>query len=390
MLNLLPTALMIHTATRKGYRGLMADITGMSERLFQSPNYGPRSATGQTRAQDNGREWAYRRWCARGFPPDDVAAWQKEQLDLAKEERLGEVWLQGLNGPEPIIDYSATAEYVRQIDEMSWSINQGLRAQSLTQIKQTLLGDSRLEALNRADLLGTEDKRRERTWECIDAADTIEDLVKPLKAFQISAFMAILARLDAEFSSQYFEAFVPWRSFTLVTPRLRTDIETLRSSRGKHVRDWCRTPVRRLLDVLACLAYRFEFGYLPNESPTMTWFASIAFGEEESSTILSKKLTRWRNGEVPFTLDDFDRMWRSIHDNLAEAGQEISFLPPFPLVFAAIAWQTLYVYRGQTPRGRTMSVNLMEEGYLDYWPQETRSAPSDLITEPWPECFVRI
>lgn len=384
MLHLFPPRLIPEIMTSKGYAGYMAEMTDMSERTFRAPFIGPRSEAGIKRANENSHQYLLEMWVRRGYDEDEISTWLDGLISEENTFRLAESFVHGLRGPDRDFELPETVKLARRIDDISIDAIRAFSTGDVKAQKAHLLGDERLKTFNRPSLSFGNSAKPEHLCEIVDQAQDTTQLLQAWGVLSENALMALLAQLDAEYTGQYFRCTTPPPSFSFVTPQTSPKLTLPHKGR---IRDWHRTPVRRLLDVVACMVYGFEHGHYPADVPTMEWLALRAFDPETTTTSPMRRLTRWRRGEVPLTLQDFGRLWDTVNASFEEEGTDLSVMAPLPMVFAALAWQKIYVRLGRKPE---QSIRLIHEDYLAWWAESVKPEQSDLDLQPWPECFQQI
>jgi len=372
-------------ATRKSPSGLLADATGYSPRYFRGMVFGPKTKSGQRRLADRARDRAIPCWRGRGFPVSMVREWLSSFDPSIAERRTLEYWLKQCNGPDSLFDLPHTLRLAREIDALSVMINDVDATGDAARLKDLLANEPGILRFNRPGNLGNTDMTPEQYLLHIQHLDTDEAWNQYATILVHNASMALLAQLDKEYTAQYFRSFVPRHSFRFVTPYAKPDTD----QPGPAAKTFSdpRIPPRRLLDVFACIAHRLEHDDFPTTVPPMSEFALQAFDPDDGDASPSRKLKRWRRGEVPLTHQAIDGIWNVIDQNLELAGKKSNNAAPWPLAVAAVHYQCAYVESG---RNGINSFWFIDDDYQYWLSQSQDSAHGDHVTEPWPDCFSRI
>lgn len=188
---------------------------------------------------------------------------------------------------------------------------------------------------------------------------------------------SLLAHWDVEFCSRYFAKYEPRSIFALVLPRLNQAVDSVGMDDIPKRRDMFWYPVRRLIDVMACMGERARTGAWPKRAPKPKEIERYI--SQEGST-----LTNWRDGTKKFVGRDFYSLW----EQMCSPRQEYVGRPPLPLFYAALIWQELLVEVSATTREK--KIYLFDNEYKFWWNHhyEALMAKGCTVgTTPWPECF---
>lgn len=202
--------------------------------------------------------------------------------------------------------------------------------------------------------------------EVIDAISW-DDLDRPMGVITLNLAMQLMAMLDLEFCAGYLGAFVATPVFDSLMPRMDPRAQPNNNGTYSASRDLFHIPVRRLLELSACLRY-FKFrGEWPTKVPSVLEMETCMSTEATS-------ITKWRMGRR-FTLADFQSIWAAMYSDLPVSSQPST---PTPLVFSANLLTHLYVRGSRETRPLSMVIPDAEI-YKRWWLiQRTRPALQDL------------
>ena len=159
-------------------------------------------------------------------------------------------------------------------------------------------------------------------------------------------------------------------------PRLEPGTTPNENGKYENTRDLFHFPIRRLLELIACLRYFYINEKWPDKLPSVremsAWMGSTP-----------ADLTKWRMGRN-FTLRDYENVWQAMFRHMPEKCQPTL---PIPLAFASTLLTCLYV-KGSRERRNLEMICPNSEIYLRWWRLEKErllSQPDGLVfgTAPW-------
>lgn len=262
--------------------------------------------------------------------------------------------------------YPQTLKLAIQLDETSNCLRAFRTADQIRPFVDLLL-DSPLIEIDHFSVpeLGSPSASQVRR-EVIDAI-AWDDLDRPMRVITLNLAMQLMATLDLEFCAGYLGAFVATPVFDSLMPRIAPRAQPNDNGTYPASRDLFHIPVRRLLELSACLRYFKMHRTWPIQVHSVvemeTWMST------EAATI-----TKWRMGRR-FTLADFQSIWGAMYSHLAILDQPGT---PTPLVFAATLLTQLYVKGSREKKNISMTIP-DPEIYRRWWLiQQQRPALKEL------------
>lgn len=208
----------------------------------------------------------------------------------------------------------------------------------------------------------------------IKSAQNWTDIDRPWRALVFNMLFSLMACWDIEFYSQYFRPFEPRPLFSLVLPKLDpaakySDESTIKKRRGMF---WF--PIKRLIDLMACIGHCNRNNCWPDSAPKVNDIARMTREREQ-------ELVNWRDGTKRFMVGDFRRMWEKLRPDT---------IAPMPLFIASTMWQILFVDFGDNKKPKTMF--LFDDRYQWWWEAHCIKLANDLSLSSeekvrWPACF---
>ncbi|MED5595836.1 hypothetical protein [Janthinobacterium sp. P210006] len=187
------------------------------------------------------------------------------------------------------------------------------------------------------------------------------DLAMPTAVLLLNLQLQLLATLDHEFSARYLPKLEPVPVFHGLFPA-----RTVRKSGGPRTRGRVRLPVRKLLDMMACLRYYRIHGkwpaHIPSVSDSAIWM-----------DVLPPTLVKWRMGRQ-FTVNDFDSAWLQMFNRFPEHSRPS---PPVPLLYAAVVLTRLFVI-GSVEKNNLSIAEGGAELYLEWWARQRETSETHL------------
>ena len=145
-------------------------------------------------------------------------------------------------------------------------------------------------------------------------------LAMPTAVLLLNLQLQLLATLDHEFGAHYLPTFRPIPVFHGLIPTKVASHGSASRRRGE-----IRLPVRRLLDMLACMRYYRIHNRWPAAIPSVNDCAAWM-------NVLPRDLAKWRLGRA-FTMRDFDQAWHQMFKDIPEQRRPGT---PTPLLFTTV------------------------------------------------------
>lgn len=298
-------------------------------------------------------------------------AWLRHYADILPKrgwpETEAKKFLDGISGTSGLLSsfiyslsaqndylYPQTQALAVQVDELSLHLGSLREAGQPQQFVKVLLNSPLLELEHFVEPEAGAPSANELRQEVANTAEW-KALERPLAVVGINVTMQLLATLDLEFCSGYLKAFNPTPVFQSLMPRL--DPTAIEDENGQYAasRDLFHLPVRRLIELSACLRCIKRERKWPSDIPSVKEMA--AWMNTEAASI-----TKWRMGRR-FTLADYEGIWDAMYEYLP-ANQRMAM--PGPLAFATAALTHLYV-KGSRERGGLTLIIPDPEIYLRWW-----------------------
>lgn len=273
-----------------------------------------------------------------------------------------------------VMEFPRTIELAGKIDSLSSVLYNAKKSNILKSFKESL----RREFFTDKIFWIVEDDFEKLILDISSAKDWSElDFI--LKRLTVTTAISLFSHWDIEFCNQYFESYELRPLFSLVLPKIDPVMDELNI--GDAVtkrRDMFWLPVRRLIDVMACINEYLRAERWPDNVPSVKDFC-ISVGEHMPNVI------NWRDGTKKFKYRDFDALWRAICKENALPNRAT---PPLPLFTAAIFWDIMLIQKNKL---LVTGINVIDEEYYRYWAwhkntlKEKRSG-----TKRWPKCLDKL
>jgi hypothetical protein len=274
--------------------------------------------------------------------------------------------------------YSRTLNLARKVDHLSNELLRMRQAEQLAELRHELLECSWLTTDHwHMPLSGAEcpDKMRRLT----EQARNWEELDIPLNVLMINVLLQFLATLDLEFCASYAPSFEATPLFTRLHPAFPINAVDEFGEYIARKRDPVRQPIRRLIDLMACMRQRKLEGRWPDKIPKVNEMADWMAVDES-------KLRKWRLGQR-FTGSHFCQTWDAMFSRF-DCDRRPS--TPWPLLIAAYLLTILYM-KGNRVRKETQTVIIAgPSNYLKWWNTQKHLLSNDekglrFGTAPWPD-----
>jgi hypothetical protein len=272
--------------------------------------------------------------------------------------------------------YSRTLDLARQVDRLSNDLLVMRRSEKLADARQVILECQWFTSDHwHLNLPGAEcpvDMRK-----LMEQAEDWPAMVLPFNVLTINVLLQFLATLDLEFRTSYAPSFEATPTFTYLHPTLPGD-GLLKPDKvtGRH-RNLVHRPIRRLIDLLACMRECKLKRRWPDRLPKVQDIANWM-------SVKESELTKWRLGRS-ITVVQFSGAWNAMFKRF-EPDQRPS--APWPLLVAAHLLTILYV-RGNREKQEEVTV-LIPDGsdYLRWWERQKGALSIDekglcFGTAPW-------
>ncbi|WP_339860053.1 hypothetical protein [Pseudohongiella acticola] len=278
------------------------------------------------------------------------------------------------------IEYPLTLEFAFQVDALSQSLNERYEDNDINGFKEALLNSEGIDS----DVIAQNVTRRVYEVEPdllrqIEKGSTWEEIESPLSVVAEKCFLSFLAMWDVEFGTQvYFPSLKPRSIFAMVLPKLNSGLEQVDGDLEKR-RDMFGHPVRRLIDLMACIGF-YQRKRLRLDSIPRVKEIAIETG------IVERNFIDWRDGTKKFRKNDFVMLWKGLFTN-SNYPQAIPSMP-MPLFVATIYWQNMLVSVDTNSRRKTLLV--VDSPYLEWWQlhyDELRAKGRTFGSVPWPPYF---
>lgn len=209
------------------------------------------------------------------------------------------------------------------------------------------------------------DNGAEATRMQLRAATSWPELRETIAILLLNTQLQLLATLDLEFCGRYLKDFAATPVFTAVLPRLGPDADPGAEKPLAVGRDTFHYPVRRLLDVMACMRAASRHRKWPQKVPTVEEVAAWA-------RVTPATLTKWRTGRV-FTMTRFIQVWEDMFNSLDASEQPPA---PMPLMYAALIFTELFVKGSREKRDLTF-MTLDPRFYRHWWEIQHRKLQAE-------------
>lgn len=358
MLNI-PALAFIEISAGKKIPVLLAEHSGVCERTLRKPAWSGKTVN----KIEQGLEKNLRKQLSK-------AKYSDKEIDLfssnwPRTPYAGVIY--GLQIPGKM-EFPRTLEFAEKIDQISLNLSNAREQGRLEAFKRILLTS---ELLDQRYYVNVDDEWNSsadpEALNLTKSAQDWRDIDKPLGILVFNTLFSLMACWDIEFTQQYFHAFEPRSLFSLVLPKLDPAAGDLSEVTIAKRRGMFWLPVKRLIELIACLGYFQNKREWPDHVPKLS-----NLNESES------RLVSWRDGTTNFRERDFCMMWQEL------CPDKIS---PNPLFVAATMWQ-IYL----TDIGTNKTIHCVDDWYQGWWKAHFTKLASDLDLSSgekgrWPTCF---
>ena len=374
MLNL-PVLRYMELAEGRALPNLYSEFTGLSERTFRTP--GSLSTNSAKKAEAYARDFVRQQLDKNGWTAAEIDAWLAQHPGKGLYSDL--IYGHQIDGLKA---FPHTLELACVIDTLSSCLIEAWKSDDLSGFKKALLHSqfsaaaylflSREEAAQASSPVMLERLSTAKAWTEID---------EPLRTLTVNVLYSLLARLDVEFCAQYFSKFEPRSCFAMVLPRLDPNAGNASEGKISKRRGMFVYPVRRLIDLMACMGEFARDHRWPRLIPELK---QIVRDTKE----VDRNLVNWRDGTKRFTRRDFMRLWQALCPPRNDSRGPIHAPVPWPLFVATVLWQYYLVSVSATSKEK--SIMLVEDDYLPWWRrhhEDLKTKGCTFGTSPWPICF---
>ncbi len=372
----------LEQAEGRALPSVLSEITGISDRTLRKKNdFSPGTIK---KAQQHSRDYVKQLRIEQGFSKEEVEFWLAQLPGISTPGMFYSDLVYSCQ-IEGYIAFPHTLELAIAIDRLSTSLAEARQRSDLAGFKEMLLNSPVVSlahfAQTAADwkLPGTppllESLRMAQEW---------TDADQPLRAAIMNTLFSLLAHWDVEFYSRYFPNRAPRSCFAMVLPRLDPKAAVPCEGQITKRRGMFAYPVRRLIDLIACLGVFVRKNDWPDQIPKVR---RIALDANEPY----QNLVNWRDGTKSFTKRDFVQLWKHLCPDRESANGPIHWPEPSPIFAATMFWQSLLVQNSTTSKEK--SILLFEDIYLLWWAEhlEALKAKGTVFgASPWPACFNEI
>lgn len=296
-----------------------------------------------------------------GWPDVEIAKYIAG-LSFVKGMASGLVFNMSPTKPET---YSHTFALSVQIDVLSDRLAVFRETDQLRSFAGCLL-ESPLLALEHYNKLVAKDDGTEDLRKAIEEATTWDHLNRPFAVFTSNIVMQLLVTLDLEFCAKWLECYEATPVFQSLLPRFADHGQPDVECNLPITRDLFHRPVRRLIDLTACLYYFRKYKKWPEKIPTVAEVTRWMNGDD-------RRITKWRTGRR-FTRRNYQEIWAGMFSHLPVSEQPGM---PLPLLFAATIFSLLFVQGSSARKNFRMTV-IDPDIYYHCWDiQRSRLAALD-------------
>jgi hypothetical protein len=362
----------------------LASVTGISQKTLNKPLSEIRGRT-LGRGAEHSAKYVHRKLKEAGYSAEEAEAWMAGHPGATMPGAVcsGVVYEAEVEG---IYTYPYTMEFALHIDKVSSRLLDAKVRDDLARFKSVLLDDPLIDArYYQQSSDGSDWVDMPSLLQRLEAASEWSVLAEIFPTIVANVVFSVLACWDVEFCSHYFSKNEPRSVFQFVLPRVEPVIGSIVVGDMPKRRGMLWYPVRRLIDVMACIGEFVRNDEWPDVVPKpmdITREAELSGLEWSNQT-----LTNWRDGTTAFNSDDFAGLWEALCTNRDGVTQYY----PWPLFVATLIFQDLFVQIDA--RSSKRSILLLEDDYLPWWHlhlEKLKAKGCAFGTSPWPECFNKV
>lgn len=359
-----------------------SEVTGISERTLRKADN--LSLETIKKSQQHSRDYVERQLVKNGYSTEEIQTWlvQHPGYDTPGMLYSGLVYECQIAG---YIAYPHTIEFASAIDRLSTRYFEARQQNNLAVFKDALLNHPVIGPAYFARIgAPTTQSTNNSLLEQLRAAEDWATIDQPLAAVTLNSLLSLLALWDVEFCSQCFSPFAPRSCFAMVLPKLDPKAGNADTGKIAKRRGMFWYPVRRLIDLMACMG---EFAHNHNWPERIPKTQDIVRQTNESE----QNLVNWRDGTKKFTRRDFTHIWHKLCPDRKGSTGPIGAPEAAPLFVATVFWQSLLV--DVNTASKKKSITLIEDDYLRWWTihhEALRAKGTVFGASPWPVCFKEI
>lgn len=279
------------------------------------------------------------------------------------------------------MEFPLTIEFAARIDDISLSLFTAKEHDDLEGFKQILLES---DLLDRKYYVGADEEWTSgfdpEALTSIKSALDWGSIDKPFAILIFNTLFSLMAHWDIEFYSQYFYGFEPRALFSLVLPKLVPAAGDLSEATIAKRRGMFWLPVKRLIDLMACLGYFKNKKKWPDNLLKVSEIVTMI--ELIGKNVAEQELINWRDGTKRFMQSNLDsELWPALCPDK---------IVPYPLFVAATMWQTYFVEMNVGKKVKKMLI--FDDRYQWWWKAHSSQLASDFDLSSdnkdlWPKCF---
>lgn len=377
-----PVLRYLEQAEGRVWTSVYSKVTGISDRTLRKK----RDLSPDTikKAQQHSREYLKQQFLGMGYSAEEFDAWLAPHPGNSTQGMLYSELVYSYQ-IEGFIAYPHTIELAIAIDRLSASLTEARQRNDVAGFKKVLLNSG---VVGPEHFARNAAERRQATapplLESLHMAQEWAEINQPFQRVAMNTLYSFLARWDVEFCSQQFKSRIPRSCFATLLPRLNSDDSITPGGVVSKRRGLLVTPVRRFIDLMACVGEFVRKNKWPDQIPQVR---RIALDANEPY----QNLVNWRDGTKSFTRRDFAQLWQHLCPDREGANVTMRAHEPWPLFVATMFWQALLIQASATSKRKT--IYLVEDDYLTWWErhyQELQAKGLAFGSAPWPACFNEI
>ncbi len=316
---------------------------------------------------------AKQRLLDKGLSQEEVNRW----LAGAPKEGICSALIYGCQ-IDGLLAYPHTLEFARQIDLLSSRLLNLRENDDLNGFKNAILDSIVRDPVYFSSNAAIVEQHTDLPYyELFKSATDWYEIREPYLQLMFNTTLSLLAQWDVEFGAQYFKSFEPRPCFAMTLPKLDPATGGIVNGMVAKRRDRFWTPVRRLIDLMACLSEYYRHKRWPKVAPDVKDIAAITnIDEGKDEYNVEDKIENWRRFKKPhrFKHENFIALWSKLCPDKPE---------PLPLFYATLLWQKLSIHNDS-------QFLLIDKEYLSWWQwhyDNLMAKGCTFGTAPWPDCF---
>lgn len=368
MLNI-PALTFIETSAGQKMPVIVANLSGVSERTFRKTSLSDKTIK---KVEEGAKSNIRNKLVESEWPEQEI-----DEFIMNYPRSLYAGLIYGCQVPGKV-NFAHTIEFASRFDDISSDLFEVREQNDLEEFKRILLTS---EVLDRRYYVFADDEWSSsvdpEALSKIKSAQDWTDIDKPFKVLTSNVLFSLMAHWDIEFCHQYFQALESKPLFSLVLPKLDPAAGDLNKSTISKRRGMFWFPVKRLIDLMACLGHYNHGKSWPDYVPKISDIVRMTSERE-------RELVNWRDGTKRFMANDFYRTWKKFCPDM---------IAPEPLFIAATMWQIYLIEVSATKKSKAMF--LFDDRYQGWWEAHFTKLANDLSLssedkDRWPLCFEAI